>query len=443
MVTFASTFLLLLLIGEVQLQTVVAQAAQEAVEDDEPTCSLDPSSKSDCSTADAASSATSTDDVYISNRRDLTRQVISLTDETFDDLTLTSTPATWLIMFKTDSCGICKKVKPVLDSLSVDADIVNHNDGELQAIINNGNVQTEKQHPNEPASEEDEGAPKGPVYVWEESTGGGEIPKGPVFIATIDASWSGRDTFKRFGVDATPTILVLRNEGHSDNSNVDSRSYYTYRGQRATYPFRSFVLGGYALRKRMDMPPPLADSERKPLSYWGRVYDLLLSPSARWAGGIIGKLLLAWFAFIGLLGLGMRVHNYAWGDNAEDNSHEEKEIEIEKEKAQGRREREIEKEKAQGSKDNAESAEERSTRRQKIMWEQKAKNHAKFAANQEAKEKKKEAGNEGGDDDEFDGVGFSVKKSDAQKIQKDARKAAKSVKKSDAQKQKAAKSKDK
>lgn len=258
LVTFASTFLLLLLF-ETQLQTVVAQAAApEEFDHNEPTCSLDPSSKSDCSTASDASASTS-NEIPSTNGRDLTRRVISLTDENFDDLTLTSTPATWLIMFKTDSCGICKKTKPVLDDLSVDAEIVNHNDKELEAILhNNGNRQTENQQ-TEAASEEEDDTPKGPVYVWEKPTtvGGEKSPKGPVYIATIDAGgWSGRDITKRFGVDATPTIILLRNEGYNNNGNNSNnvvvhepRLYYIYRGQRHTYPLRGFVLGGYAVRQ--------------------------------------------------------------------------------------------------------------------------------------------------------------------------------------------------
>ncbi|KAL7524316.1 hypothetical protein ACHAXR_001510, partial [Thalassiosira sp. AJA248-18] len=370
-----------LLIVEVHLQTVVAQnAPEEEVEDDEPTCSLDSSTKSDCATAEASASietpATNYHDGIISNRQDLTRQVVSLTDETFDELTLTSTPATWLIMFKTDSCGLCKKATPVFEALSIDADIVNHNDRELETIYD---VQTEKQQPvEERMTEEKEGTPKGPVYVWEGPTEEGEFPKGPVYIATIDAgSWSGRDTTKRFGIDATPTIFVLRNEGHGNKSKIDSRSYYVYRGQRAIFPLRYFVLGGFSARKRMNLPSPLSQEERKPQSYWGRVYDIFISPSAKWAGGIIGKILLAWFSFIAVLGLGMRVHNYAWGDNADDDLREEREREIEKEKAQGRKDY------------DPASADERSVRQQKVMWEKKAKNRAKFAANKEAREKKK------------------------------------------------------
>lgn len=412
-ISFVSTLLLLLLV-EVQPQTAGAQVSPEEVED-EPTCSLDPSAKSDCSTDETSTEVPSTNyhGGAISNLRELTRQVISLTDETFDELTSTSTPATWLIMFKTNACAICKKAKPELETLSIDADIVNHNDRELKAIYIG---QAEKQQ--QSAGQEEDKTPKGPVYVYEESIDEGEIPKGPVYIATIDAGWYGRDTTKRFDVDATPTILLLRNEGFKENSKVDSRSYYVYRGQRAAYPLRSFVLGGYAMRKRMNMPPHLSVEERKPQSYHGRVYEYFLSPSAKWAGAIIGKLLLVWFVFVIALGLFMRVHNYAWGDNADDR-YEENQKEIEREKAQGRKDYEL-------------SSDEKSARQQKIMWEQKAKNRAKFAANREAREKKKKEASvdDGEDDDEFVGVGFSVKKSDVQKGSNiDAKKFGKSKKK--------------
>jgi len=423
----------MLLLVEVHLQTAVAQTAPEEVDNDEPTCSLDPSTKTknDCSTASNTASSASDNTPPKNDRQDiddidLTRQVISLTDETFDELTRTSSPGTWLIMFKTDACAICKKTKPVLESLSVDADIVDHNDKELETMINdNGRVLEKKQPPT--MTEEKIGTPKGPVYVWEGPTNEeGETPRGIVYIATIDAGWSGRDTTKRFDIDATPTItmLLLRNEGYNDEeSNIDSRSYYIYRGQRATYPLRSFLLGGYAARKQMEMPPPLPEAERKPQSKWGRLYDYFVSPSAVWAAETIGKFLLVWFVFIGVLGLFMRVHNYAWGENADDDddydANEEKKRDIEREKAQGREEY-----------NTSESADERSARRQKIMWEQKARNHAKFAATKEARKKKKKESNsnEGGEggDDEMDGVGFSVKKSDVQKGIYDAQKGDKS-----------------
>ena len=68
----------------------------------------------------------------------------------------------------------------------------------------------------------------------------------------------------------------------------------------------------------MAKPPQSAEAERKPQSNWGRVYDYFVSPSPIWAGGIIGKFLLVWFLFIEIFGLFMRVHNYAWGENADD-----------------------------------------------------------------------------------------------------------------------------
>ena len=127
---------LALITVEVHLQSVVFACAQEEVtaeiEADEPTCSLDPtSSKSDCATADPD---TASDVPSHNTGEDLTRHVISLTDDTFDQLTSTATPATWLIMFKTNSCAICKKAMPVLRDLSVDVDIVSHNDRELEAL---------------------------------------------------------------------------------------------------------------------------------------------------------------------------------------------------------------------------------------------------------------------------------------------------------------------
>jgi len=445
---FFSVLLLLPLVDVHDALTVAAAAAEaqtaeladETIEDDEPTCSLDPSTNDDCSTS-ASSSSASTEDPPIdygregtidyNDRRDLIRHVVSLTDDTFDELTLTSSPATWLIMFKTNSCAICKKARPALENLSLDADIVGHNDGELAAAaVDEGrradNVVTEhqKQQPNEESAtvvEEDEKeesrTPKGPIYVWEESKvdDGWETPKGPVYIATIDAGWSGRDTTKRFDVDATPTIILLRNDGYDNNRDdprVDSRHYYVYRGQRAVHPLRSYVLGGYAVRKRIDMPPPLAEDERKPRSYSGRFYEHVVSPGAKWVGGIIGKMVLAWFAFMGVLGLFMRVHNYAWGgDDDADGDYEAKEREIEREKAQGRAEYE-----------ESLTAAEKSTRRQKLMWERKAKNHAKFAAKREARKNKKAGNQQGEGGDELEGVGFSVKKSDALRVANDSKK---------------------
>ena len=69
----------------------------------------------------------------------------------------------------------------------------------------------------------------------------------------------------------------------------------------------------------MATPPPSAEAEHKSQSNWGRVYDYSVSPSAIWAGGIIVKFLLVWFVFIGLLGIFMRVHSYAWGENGDAN----------------------------------------------------------------------------------------------------------------------------
>lgn len=106
----------------------------------------------------------------------------------------------------------------------------------------------------------------------------------------------------------------------------------------------------------------------------------------------------------------MRIHNYAWGENA-DGDYEAYEKSIEAEKAQGRKEAQ------------EESSGERSERQRKAMWERKAQNRAKFAANKEAREKKKR---EEGLDDEFEGVGFSVKKTDVKKGLSDSESAAKS-----------------
>jgi len=330
-------------------------------------------------------------------------------------------------------------------------------DGEVEQQTdktNDAQVETE-----ETDEEAEDHTPKGPIYVYEEPKNNNDIgigiQAGPVYIATIDAGYSGRDTTKRFQVDATPTILLVRNEGHSTtttttttssntNSNTDSRSYYVYRGQRATYPLRSFVLGGYATRKQLPLPPPLPALERKPASREGRMYEwfVSLSPSAKRAGGIVCKIVVAWFAFIGILGLGMRVHNYAWGDDQdqavvdEDNRREERQQEMEKEKARGREEYYADK-KSKPSSTNSKgggssSAEERSARRQKVMWKQKATNRAKFAANREARKRKEEdkeskgKKNDGDDGDEMEGVGFSIKRSDVVKDMQDGKKGVKS-----------------
>ena len=66
-------------------------------------------------------------------------------------------------MFKTDACALCKRAKPKLENLSIDADIVNHNDKELKAIKMNGQTAEMTAW-----VEEEDRNPKGPVYVWEE-----------------------------------------------------------------------------------------------------------------------------------------------------------------------------------------------------------------------------------------------------------------------------------
>jgi hypothetical protein len=258
----------------------------------------------------------------------------------------------------------------------------------------------------------------------------------PIYVATIDAGWHGADTTKRFGVDATPTIILLRNEGgsyaggdddgsssssSSSSSNVvDSRSYYVFREQRALYPLRKFVLGGYQLRKRIDVPPPLPDEERKPRSRTGRLYEHYLSPGANWAGGVIGKILLVWFGFMGILGLFMRVHNYAWGGDGDDDGEGDAD-------RRERHEREIESEKARGREGyEPPGKDEKTANRQRLMWERKEANRARFAARQEAR-KAREEGDAAGDvidddDDEMRGEGVSVKKSDAKKVTNVAKK---------------------
>ena len=330
------------------------------------TCSLNPSPTGDCTTDETSTTSSPYSDI-LSSTEDLTRQVIPLTDETFDALTWTSQPSTWIIMFKTDSCGLCKKAKPVLESLAVHDHIINHNDDQMkQTNIVDGTAATAEE------TEKDDDQP----------------PKGPIYVATIDAgSWVGRDITKRFEVDGTPHIILIRNEGYDGEMKEESRSYYIYRGQRALYPLRRFVLGEFVSRKQMEFPPPLAEEEQKKNGFVGRLYDLFLLPSVKWAGNIVKKILMAWFVFIGLLGLFMRVHNYAWGENADDGYNEEEEIE--KEKAKGRAEFE-------------EDKDEKTKRRQQIMWERKRANHEK-------RMQKKEGGD--GDED-FQGAGSSVKKSD-------------------------------
>jgi thioredoxin-related protein len=370
--------LLLLSISYVHAQDKDDEVGQEE------TCSLDPSKASDCATADEA--ATSTDELLTTytNVQDLTRQVIPLTDETFDELTWTSEPSTWIIMFKTDSCGLCKKAKPILESLAVDADIIKHNDEQMKDEVG-GNI--------EDGSTEEVGGEDQP-------------PKGLIYVATIDAgSWASRDITKRFEVDGTPHMILIRNEGYTDVKE-ESRSYYVYRGQRALYPLRRFVFGEFASRKQLEMPPPLSQEERKKSGFVGRLYDFLLLPSVKWAGTIVGKIILAWVVFISLLGLFMRVHNYAWGENDDDDDdHYNKEKEaIEKEKAKGRAEFE-------------EDKDEKAKRRQQIMWERKRANHEKRKKKEAAATSSsgKDDGDDDADDDDFQGVGKVVTRSAAMK----------------------------
>ena len=376
---------LLNLIGAILLllsiSYVHAQDKDDEVVAEEETCSLDEAT-SDCATDDEA--ATSTDELLTTytNVQDLTRQVIPLTDETFDELTWTSEPSTWIVMFKTDSCGLCKKAKPILESLAVDADIISHNDEQMKEQEVGGS--TEDGSTEEVDDEE-------------------QPPKGLIYVATIDAgSYAGRDITKRFEVDGTPHMILIRNEGYTDVKE-ESRSYYVYRGQRALYPLRRFVLGEFASRKQLDMPPPLSQEELKKSGFVGRLYDFLLLPSVKWAGTIVGKIILAWVVFISLLGLFMRVHNYAWGENDDDDHYNKEKEAIEKEKAKGRAEFE-------------EDKDEKAKRRQQIMWERKRANHEK--------RKKKEAaatsssgkdGDDDADDDDFQGVGKVVTRSAAMK----------------------------
>ena len=387
-ITLVSSFLIVPSL-EAQLQAVASAGQTEEInrddevdaDDDDLTCSLDPSSAGGDCPRSAASDAYGRRSDYRSGdaTAGLAGRVVPLTDDSFDDLTSTHHPSTWLIMFKTDSCGICKKVAPVLEALAVDGDIVGRNDG---------------------------------VSATKTTRGGSAA--GPIYVATIDAGWSGADTAKRFGVDATPTIILLRSEGRADgSSNVDpGRSYYVYREQRAVYPLRKFALGGYEVRKRIDVPPPLSDAERKPRNRAGRLYEYYLSPGARWAGGVTGKILLAWFGFMGILGLSMRVHNYAWGgDDDGDDDADRRE----------RREREIECERARGREGYEPSKDEKTANRQRIMWERKEANRVRFAARQEARKAKGDAGDED-DDDEMKGEVVSVKKADAKKVTNDAKK---------------------
>ena len=338
--------------------------------DDEPTCKLD-QPDSDCTEQPDLQPQSLADGVEDRINQDL----IALTDENFDDLTWTSTPATWLIMFKTDACGICKKALPEFEKLAVDPTLSQHNENEFKAL-------------------------RDFVYVEDEKIEEGQTPKGPVYIATIDANWEGRDTTKRFGIDATPTIIVLRNGGYDDNMD-DTRTYTTYRGQRAQYPLRNFVLGGFVYRSKSTIPLPLTAAEKKPNSLFGRFYEVG-KPYLSW----VGKLLAAWFVFIGILGLFMRVHNYAWSDNDEDPSEKAK-----------RKEEEIEREFADGKREYKINQSKESEERQRKMLKKKLENRAKFASNREArkKEKLKPIDGDMDDEDDFVAVGVSVKKSDVQK----------------------------
>ena len=176
------------------------------------------------------------------------------------------------------------------------------------------------------------------------------------------------------------------------------------------------------------MPPLLQEEERKPRGILGRIYEYI-SPNIIKMGGWVLKFMGAWYLFLGVLGLFMRIHNYAWGDD-EDDDYDEKD-----------REEEVIRGDAKGYPIDMD---EKTAQRQKLMWERKAQNHAKFAANREAKKKKKAGGgngnrkgekktsdmNDGGvgddDDDNFEGIGRSVKRSEARQAKVDAGKASKS-----------------
>ena len=346
----------------------------ESTAEEEPTCRLD---QTDSGCADSQQEATPD-----SPANDMiSQQLVTLTDENFDELTWTSTPSTWLIMFKTDACGICKKALPELEKLSIDPAIVEHNTNQAKAM-------------------------KDFVYVKDQVLEEGQVPPGPVYIATIDANWDGRDTTKRFGIDATPTIIAVRNEGYDDDMD-DMRIYATFRGQRAQYPLRNFVLGDFVYKSKSPIPPPLSAEESKPNSLIGRLIEVG-RPYFAW----VAKLLAAWFVFIGILGLFMRVHNYAWSD--EDFSEKvKKEEEIEREFAEGKREYKI---------DQSKEAEER----QKKMLQRKLENRAKFSANKDARKKKGQPIDGDIADDDFVAVGVAVKKSDVQKDMKAAAKSKKS-----------------
>jgi hypothetical protein len=339
---------------------------EATIDEEEPTCSLGTAASSDGDCSSDVNDAVQQQVVAASpttSNKDLIGQVVSLIDDNFDELTSTYMPSTWLVMFKTNACGICKKALPVFESLSIDTDILTHNDRELRKSINTLRDEAK--------------------LVQE-----GGVPSGPIYISTIDAaSWSSSDITKRFDVEATPTIILIRNEGfitydkHSNTNNIDTRSYYIYKEQRAIYPLRKFVLGEFIYRKRHDIPPLLSMEERKVRTIVGRI-EYYLAPGIKWAGGIIGKSLLVWFIFIGGLGIFLRVHNYAWGkeedgddDNGVNTWRAQQEMEIEIEKAKGRKE-----------------------------WEEKEK--ARKATNSDYN-------NDDNEDDEMKGKGVSVKKTGA------------------------------
>mmetsp|Transcript_4212 Transcript_4212/g.9406 ORF Transcript_4212/g.9406 Transcript_4212/m.9406 type:complete len:430 (+) Transcript_4212:200-1489(+) len=346
---------------------------------DEAPCPLDPSKQSEeCSSETTTGSAPNAGDDQPLVRiklEDLTQQVVQLTDDNFDEVTLATSPATWLIMFKTQSCAICKKARPVFDDLSIDTAILDHNARELRMI-----------EPTRDNNDIDD-----------------ERPDGPIYIATIDAGWSGKDTSTRFEIEATPTIIVLRNDG-SNSVDDDPRSYYIYYGQRAVYPLRQFILGKFLLRKKLEIPPPLEEDERKPDGWLGQMYEYL-SPNIWWSGKFILKLIGAWYVFLGFLGLFLRIHNYVWGSEQGDN--EEEEV------IRG------------DSMDYKLETSAASALRQKIMWERKAQNNAKAKAKRNAAKKttgekknavmKNDVGNDV-DDDDFVSMGRSVKKSEVEEL---------------------------
>jgi thiol-disulfide isomerase/thioredoxin len=387
-------FVMLLVLIVSPFQFVDAQ-----VSDEEQTCKLN-RADSDC----IEQPQTSTQDVVTDG---LVHKLVELTDDNFEELTWTHTPSTWLVMFKTDSCGICKKALPEFEKLSIDPLLAEHNEKELISMREFKYVK------NEVVEEDKFKAMEDVNNVYDKKQIDIQVPAGPVYIATIDAIWSGRDTTKRFGIDATPTIIVVRNEGYDDNMD-DTRTYTTYRGQRAQYPLRNFVLGGFSYRSTSVIPPLLSPADAKPNSLVGRAFEVC-KPYLTW----VGKVLAGWFIFIGLLGLFMRVHNYAWNDKEEDY--------IEKAK---REEEEVEREWAEGKKAYKINQSKEAEERQKKMIQRKLENRKKFAANKEAREKKKKVtpnDNEVDSDDDFDAVGVSIKKSDITEMKKvDAAKSKKS-----------------